>query len=134
MNKTALGIAGLSAVLSAVGILIAYNSTHELKLGDAVRGEAVFEDRCSRCHALYRNDEGPGLAGIVGRSSGVVAGFPYSEALKNAHILWNDQTLDRWLTSPDAFVPGSGMPVRIDDEQQRRDVIAYLKAQTPPRK
>lgn len=35
--------------------------------------------------------------------------FPYSDALKKANIVWNDQSLEKWLTDPDAFLPGNNM-------------------------
>jgi cytochrome c len=34
--------------------------------------------------------------------------------------------LDRWLTDPEALVPGQGMGYRLDDPQERADVVAYL--------
>jgi cytochrome c len=94
----------------------------------AIRGKAVFQTRCIGCHSLDRDDEGPRLKNVYGRSSGTVPGFPYSDALKLAHIVWNDKSLEKWLAEPDILVPGSGMPVYVTDAQERRDVIEYLKA------
>src|SRR5271163_2213265 len=56
--------------------------TQSLGPGDGIRGRAVFEKRCTGCHALDRNGEGPRLAGVYGQTSGAVAGYPYSDALK----------------------------------------------------
>lgn len=94
--------------------------------GDPERGRAVFEKRCTGCHSLERNIEGPRLAGVYGRPMASIAGFPYSAALKNVHGVWNEQTLDRWLTDPETLVGGSNMDFRVPKAQERRDLIAFL--------
>jgi cytochrome c len=96
--------------------------------GDATRGEDVFEARCTGCHTLNQNREGPRLAGVVGRTSGTAEGYTYSDALKKAAITWDAQSLDRWLTDPDALVPGNNMEFNVRKAQERSDLIAYLKA------
>jgi cytochrome c len=98
--------------------------------GDASRGRQVFEKRCTGCHTLMRDYEGPHLAGVYGRTAGTVSGFDYSDGLKNAHIVWGEQTLDRWLTDPQAMVPGAAMDFFVKDAQERADVIAFLKQQS----
>jgi cytochrome c len=95
--------------------------------GDPVQGRLVFEKRCTGCHSLDQNREGPRLRGVFGRTSGQFPNFPYSSALKDAHILWNEQTLDRWLTDPDTFVPQNGMSFRVTRPDERRDLIRFLK-------
>lgn len=96
---------------------------------DPARGKALFAARCAACHALDRNEAGPRLAGVVGRRAGSVPGFHYSPALPAAGITWSDQTLDRWLADPRAFVPGARMPVKVLDAGTRADIIAYLDAE-----
>lgn len=92
------------------------------------RGKDIFVRRCSGCHAVNINKEGPSLRGIYGRKSAATPGFGYSEALKKASIRWDDQTLDRWLTDPDAMVPDTDMAFRLANTDERTAVIAYLKA------
>lgn len=94
---------------------------------DPNRGKDLFNRRCTGCHSLTDNREGPHLAGVYGRPSASIAGFPYSAALRGANITWNDQTLDRWLTDPDAFFPGNNMDFRVPRPQERADLIAFLK-------
>lgn len=36
---------------------------------------------------------GPNLHGIMGRQSGQVAGFSYTDANKNKGVIWEEQTL-----------------------------------------
>jgi cytochrome c len=96
-------------------------------VGDAARGKAVFEKRCTGCHALDADREAPRLGGVFGRKAGSVAGFAYSAALKNSGLTWNDATLERWLSDSDMLVPGNNMDFQVPKAQERLDVIAYFK-------
>lgn len=102
-------------------------SANNLQQGDATRGKAVFEKRCTGCHALEADREGPRLAGVLGRKAGAVAGFTYSEQLKNSGLTWTDANLERWLTDPDLMVPGNNMSFATPKPQDRSDLIAFLK-------
>jgi cytochrome c len=95
--------------------------------GDPARGAALFEKRCTGCHSLTTNRKGPILHGVYGRITGSVSAFPYSAALKDAHVEWNDQSLDKWLADPDAFLPGNNMDFLVARPQERKDLIAYFK-------
>jgi cytochrome c len=95
--------------------------------GDADRGKGVFERRCTGCHSLDQNREGPRLRGVFGRVSGSVPGFDYSPAVKQAHITWNDVSLERWLADPDTLVPANNMEFRVTKPQERSDLIRFLK-------
>jgi len=95
--------------------------------GDAARGKVVFEKRCTGCHAMEGNREGPPLAGVFYRKAGSIAGVDYSAGLKNSGITWNDATLEKWLTDPDIMVPDNKMSVSLPKAQERSDVIAYFK-------
>lgn len=100
----------------------------------AKRGEALFTERCAACHATDRNMAGPMLGGVFGREAGTAAGYPYSTALRQSKLVWGIDNLDKWLTDPQAFVPGAKMPVRVLDANTRRDVIAYLRELSAPHK
>ena len=90
-------------------------------------GKELFERRCSGCHALDKEKEGPRLRGVYGRTSGTVESFQYSNALKTAHITWDATTLDKWLTDPEKLVPDSDMAFQLVKAEERSDIIAYLK-------
>jgi cytochrome c len=94
--------------------------------GDPDRGKLVFEKRCTGCHALEKNREGPFLNGVFGRTAGSVAGFPYSPQLVKARIVWNRVSLDQWLADPDQFVPGNNMEFHVPSAQERQDLISFL--------
>jgi cytochrome c len=95
--------------------------------GEAARGKDVFEKRCTGCHGMETDREGPRLAGVYGRASGAVTGFGYSEALRKAHLVWNESTLDQWLVDPDKLVPGNDMEFHVAKPDERRDLIRFLK-------
>jgi cytochrome c len=90
-------------------------------------GRILFEKRCSGCHALDRDKEGPRLAGVYGRPAASLNAFPYSEALRQSKLTWNAETLDRWLADAEKLVPGTEMAIRLDKAEERRDIIEYLK-------
>jgi cytochrome c len=55
----------------------------------------------------------------------------YSPALKSANVVWNDKTLDDWITDPQHLVPGNEMTFAgIKDARQRADLLAFLKQAT----
>ena len=95
--------------------------------GDPSRGQALFEKRCVGCHALTANHEGPRLQGVFGRAAGSIADYAYSPALKKSNVIWDETTLDKWLTDPDAFVPGNNMDFLVSKPQERKDLVAYLR-------
>jgi cytochrome c len=95
--------------------------------GDPVRGRTVFERRCTGCHALDTNREGPHLRGVYGRTAGSVPDFDYSSAIKKSGLVWNDANLERWLRGTDAMVPDSNMGFSVPKAQERADIIAFLK-------
>jgi cytochrome c len=97
--------------------------------GDAARGKMVFEKRCTGCHALEGNREGPPLGGVFGRRAGSLAGFDYSIALKSSNVTWSEATLDKWLSDPDTMVADNKMDFRLPKAQERADIIAYFKQQ-----
>lgn len=91
------------------------------------RGKELFEHRCTGCHAFDRDKEGPRLGGVYGRVSGSVASFQYSDALKKAHITWDGQSLDKWLTDPESVAPDNDMAFHLESAAERSEIIAYLK-------
>ena len=114
------------------GVLRVSDTTGQpLTEGDALRGKEVFGKRCTGCHAMDQDREGPRLRGVFGRSSGSVPGFDYSPALQKAHIVWNEATLEKWLADPDALVPGNAMEFHVAKPQERRDLIRFLRDSAP---
>lgn len=98
--------------------------------GDPQRGKREFL-RCVTCHAAEPNmhKDGPSLATVYGRAAASVEGFTrYSDALKQADVVWTNETLDAWLRDPQALVPGNAMIMRgIAEARVRQDLVAYLE-------
>ncbi len=96
---------------------------------DIAAGQRVFRSQCSICHSPQpgRNIIGPSLFGVVGRHSGQIPGFYYSQANLRSGLTWNMATLDRYLASPQQIVPGTRMTYPgLRDPLKRIDLIAYL--------
>ena len=72
---------------------------------------------------------GPNLTGVYGRQAGTVDSYHYSDVFLNVlhGMVWNTSTLDVWLTSTQAWVPGARMYYKQDDSEIRRKIIQYLK-------
>ena len=93
---------------------------------DAARGETLYE-ACQDRHSLDKNDVGLRHRDVFGRKAASLPDYDYSDALKSAKIVWNEETLDKWLTDPQAVAPDAKMFFHLDNPQDRADVIAYLK-------
>ena len=103
-----------------------------IKAADPAVGESVARI-CSGCHSFGRGEGpvvGPNLYGIADAPIGRAKGYEYSAgmtALKAAEATWSLARLDRFLTSPAAFVPETGMGFPgIADDNDRAALIAYL--------
>jgi cytochrome c len=96
---------------------------------DIAAGQAEF-NRCRICHTVEdggRNVVGPNLHGVFGRKAGTADKFTYSEAMKNSGIVWDDETLTKYLRSPREVVPGGKMAFPgIKDDAQIANLLAYL--------
>ena len=99
---------------------------------DVAAGEKVFA-LCRSCHVLDEgvNRVGPSLYNIVGRASGSVPGFSYSDANKNSGVTWTTDVLFEYLADPKGFMPGTKMAFPgIKDAQDRANLVAYLESQS----
>jgi cytochrome c len=94
--------------------------------GDVVHGEALYQG-CQDCHSIEDNGVGPRHKGVFGRVAGTQPGYSYSAALKNSGVVWNEETLDKWLTNPQGFISGVKMFYHLANPQDRADVIEFLK-------
>ncbi len=104
--------------------------------GDAARGEALFRV-CRGCHQVgpaARNGIGPHLDGLFGRIAGAIEGFKYSSAMRakgEGGLVWDETTLDTYLSKPQTLVPGTRMSYRgMADAGERQALIAYLRIAT----
>ena len=98
-------------------------------------GQLIFNNTCRTCHTVKEGDNrlGPSLAGVVGRKAGSLPGYSYSDAMKNSGLTWDEATLDRFITNPEAAVAGNNMKpfAGVASADDRAKIIAYLKGQAP---
>ncbi|MCE9507899.1 MAG: cytochrome c family protein [Alphaproteobacteria bacterium] len=103
-----------------------------LAKADAAQGEKVSKV-CSSCHTFGKgepNRVGPNLAGIVGKARGSAAGFAYSDAMKAKGGSWDADSLNEFLWSPKAFVPGTKMGFAgLKKPEDRAALIKWLQSQ-----
>src|ERR1700716_522029 len=103
--------------------------------GNPARGQREF-GACPACHSLEpdKSMTGPSLSGLWNRKAGDLVSFArFSDAVKSSGVVWNDKTLDAWITDPQHLIPGNQMTFPgIKDGQQRADLLAFLKDATQP--
>jgi cytochrome c len=115
-------------ILIFVGSILIANNTYAA--GDAGRGEALYKSKCTTCHSIDYNGVGPAHKNLIGRKAGSLPDYSYSPALQVSSVVWSEQTLDKWLTNPEKFIPGQKMGFLVPSAQERADLIAYLKKAT----
>jgi cytochrome c2 len=90
--------------------------------------ESAFTRWCAGCHEpKFGASVGPPLAGVVGRRIASAPGWAYSAGLKRKEGVWDDASLNAFLTDPAAFAPGTTMQLSGLDAKSRAKVIAELK-------
>lgn len=134
----------IRTVLFVAGAILGSASTCVAQ--DAAKGEQVFK-QCMTCHRIgpdAKNMVGPVLTGVIGRPTGTAPGFAYSplnKAAGEAGLVWNEDLIFEYLNDPNAFLKkfltekgkadqatgSTKMAFKLTNEQQRKDVVAYLK-------
>ncbi|MGV3512360.1 MAG: c-type cytochrome [Novosphingobium sp.] len=112
----------------SLSLAIAGNAMAQQAAGDPARGRTVYA-RCAACHDLNTGATrlGPSLKGVVGRTSGTMPNFNYSQAIKDKAVVWNAETLDGFLSGPSKYIPGNRMAFPpLANPQDRADLIAFL--------
>lgn len=118
--------AGLPAALLVL-------SSPAVAAGDPAKVEKLFK-KCAACHSLEEGKKkvGPSLYKIFGAIPGQVAKFRYSKGMVEygkTGAVWDEETLDAWLTKPKDVVKRTKMAFPgFKKAQDRADVIAYLKS------
>ncbi|MFM9849077.1 MAG: c-type cytochrome [Hyphomicrobiaceae bacterium] len=122
-----------SRARSVALVLVAATSTLAANASlsqEASPGRRQFLNACGVCHAAEPDAaprQGPNLFGVFGRPAAQASGFKYSEALKTSGFVWDEATLDTWLTDAQGARPGVVMLYRQANPERRQLVIDYLK-------
>lgn len=136
--------------IAAAATLAVLTGNQNASAQDAAAGEIVFK-KCMTCHRIgegAKNAVGPEQNGLIGRQAGTVPGFAYSplnKAAGEAGLIWNEDTIFAYLADPNGFLinflkekgkpelakGSTKMAFKLPSEQERKDVIAYLKKFSP---
>ena len=116
-------------ILVVIGMIIIILTVSIANTADPIKGQKVFK-KCVACHSLQegKNKMGPTLYNLLGRKAGSVEGYKYSKAMKNSDVVWDEESLDKFLTKPRKFIKKTKMSFRgIKKKSLRDDIISYLK-------
>jgi cytochrome c len=99
---------------------------------DSDAGQLLYNNACRTCHTLKQGDNrlGPNLHAIVGRKSGSLDGYHYSDSMAKSDLVWDKATLDRFIADPQSVVRGNKMQPYggIASAEDRAKIIAYMEA------
>jgi cytochrome c len=118
------GICGVLLVVRSAGAQM------PLPAAKPADGATLFRQQCATCHSATRSEpdrQGPSLFKIVGRPAGKADGFLYSPGFAGVDFVWDEATLDAWLTNPQQIIPGAVMAYRQSKPETRAAIIAFLK-------
>jgi cytochrome c len=122
----------VSTLLWAAALMLATAPAIGQDKANTDAGQLLFNNACRTCHTLRDGDNrlGPNLHRIIGRKAGSLAGYGYSDAMKNADLVWDKATLDRFIANPDQVVPGNNMKPYGGhaSADERATIIAFLEA------
>jgi cytochrome c len=131
IRKTRLAMAAIALCFSLpIAVTLAMplpSQAAGASVGDPERGRLAFERRCTGCHSLDQDKEGPRLRTVFGRKAGTINTFKYSDALKSAQVTWNETALDKWLTDTETLVPDNDMEFHVPSAEERADIIQFLR-------
>ncbi len=126
---------GPTLAVAALSSMTVFNFAHADDAVDMAAASKQFMNSCGVCHTVEPNAEvrqGPNLQTVFGRTAGTLADFPaFTDALKKAGaggLVWNEESLDKWITNAAEFIPGSSMPYAQPDADKRKLIVAYLKS------
>jgi cytochrome c len=94
---------------------------------------AQIARQCMACHNFAKggpNMVGPNLWGVVGGPHDHKADYSYSDAMAKFPGNWDYESINKFITKPQAYVPGTKMGFAgLKKVQDRADVIAWLRQQ-----
>jgi len=93
-------------------------------------GATLFRQQCATCHTSNETDpirQGPPLFKVIGRRAGSVEGFKYSPGFAEADVVWDESSIDKWITNPQAMISSAVMAYRQPKPEIRAAIISYLK-------
>ncbi len=118
-------------VITVVSTLLAgcaqSNQTRIVEGGDPYRGaQSIQRQGCHSCHRI------PGIPGANSYVGPPLIGWSERQYIAGSMENTPDNLID-WIMNPQAIEPGTAMPDMDIDEQEARDIAAYLYTLEPER-
>jgi cytochrome c len=114
------------SIVSAAALLVALSASL-VAAADVEHGKVLYQT-CVACHTERSDALGPSLKGVVGRKAAALEDFRYSNPMKRANLIWDEDNLRAYIQDPQAKVKGNRMPYGgLTDAKDVDDIIAYLK-------
>ncbi|WP_223461233.1 MULTISPECIES: c-type cytochrome [unclassified Pseudomonas] len=100
---------------------------------DLELAQKLATNHCAVCHTFDKGGppgQGPNLFGLIGRKAASESNFTYSDGYSKAMSgkVWDEQTLEAWLSDTQAVAPGSAMVYSQGDPAKRQKIITYIKS------
>jgi len=119
MQQSVVAVAGALVLLTLFTAAVA--------AADVEHGKALYQT-CAACHTERPDALGPSLKGVVGRKSAALDDFRYSNPMRRANLVWDEDNLRAYIQDPQTKVKGNRMPYGgLSDPKDVDDIIAYLK-------
>jgi cytochrome c2 len=122
--RASLSLVVAAALVAGVSSLAAADESVEA-------GRNIFVKRCQTCHGGTGPADspiGPDLRGIIGRKAGAAGPGMHSRAAVESDLIWDRESLRRFLSAPDKELPGTLMPARVTDPRELDDLLDYLQS------
>jgi cytochrome c len=120
-------------IMASSGMAYLLSSPTAYPQAGDVSGQQMFNNACRTCHMVKEGDNrlGPNLYKIVGRKAGSLPDYAFSNAMKEADFVWDEEKLDRFIAKPDEVVPGNNMKPYggLSSGDDRKKIIAFLAQQ-----
>ena len=104
-----------------------------LAKADPDHGQQIAK-QCQACHNFVKggpNMVGPNLWGVVGGPHAHKSDYSYSDAMKNFKGDWDYESINKFISHPQGYLPGTKMGFAgLKKPQDRADVIAWLRLQS----
>jgi cytochrome c len=116
-------------VMAVAAIATAACTTAQAQDNVLDAGKQAYQE-CLACHSTKagENGVGPSLAGVFGTKAALVPGFRFSGPMKRSNLTWDAPTLDKFLSDPQALIPGTRMPYSgMPDTGKRAALVKYLE-------